>query len=359
MLFVALCASIALGQPAHAQGAQPDVQSIPVTSKQFNMKLSPDGNLLAVFEDSVIQADQPIPDFLPIHLFDLKTGKEANALSGFTDYASDVAFTPDSSRLASYHANGLIYLWDARSGKQLKSIPALPLPHRIAFLPDGKTLVVWQGGTNSILLWDTDSGYIINVLAPRLASQKDYKTKYLGSPPDWFAFADISADGKTLVTMSILGEISFWDVASGQETPVGELIKPDVKNMLQKSTPAFSPDGKLLLYADNATKAIHAIDVATRKEIASVAVKSAPIRKFFDVAKDGDTLAWAENDKGNVTLRLWSISKNASLRDIPVSTKFQNGLLQLAFTPDGRRLVLGGFAAMDNNNAIYVVSVPQ
>ena len=358
---IALCAGIVLPSPALAQGPQPvpGVRIIPVTSKQLFMKLSPDGKTVAVAEDSLIWADEPRPEYLPIHVFDVESGGEIATLTGFTDYASDLAFTPDGARLASYHANGWIYLWDVKSGRQMKAIPAMPLPHRIKFLPDGRTLLTLQGGTTTVWLWNTVSGSVTHIYGPRPASQKDLKARYLGSPPNWLVFADVSPDGKTLVTMTILGEISLWDVKNGAETPVGERMPPEAKQMLQKASPFFSPDGTLLLYSDFADRAIHVIDLATRRETASVPVGVVGSRKFFDLAPDGDTLAWVENTDSKVTVHAWSLSRNASVGDVPVSTGTDKGLPVLAFTPDGRRVVIGGFAAMDNHNAVYVADVTR
>jgi WD40 repeat protein len=290
-------------------------------------------------------------------VFDVESGRAIATLTGFTDYASDLAFTPDSARLASYHANGWIYLWDVVSGRQIKAIPAVPLPHRIKYLPDGRTLLTLQSGTLAVWLWNTASGSITHIYGPRPASQKDLKEHYLGSLPNWLAFADVSPDGKTIVTMTLMGEISLWDVKSGAETPVGERKPPEAKQMLQKASPSFSPDGKLLLYADAADHAIHVVDLATRQETASVPVGAVGTRKFFDLAPDGDTLAWVENTDGNVTVHLWSLSRQVSVGDVPVSTGTNKGQPVLAFTPDGRRVVIGGFAAMDNHNAVYVADV--
>jgi hypothetical protein len=89
----------------------------------------------------------------------------------------------------------------------------------------------------------------------------------------------------------------------------------------------------------------------------AITVNSA--RKFFDVAADGDTLAWVELTDGNVTIHQWSISGNASRGDIPVASEVDKGLPTLSFTPDGSQIVVGGYFASDSNNAIYVVDVPK
>ena len=137
-----------------AQGDQ--VRSIPVTAMLYGSVLSPDGQRVAIYENGALHNDAIELPYLPIRLIDLATGAET-LLIGSTDYATDVAFTPDGTKLASYHGNGYIFLWDVASGTEIKRIPAMPGGSgAIDFLPDGKTLAVIA--YTQLLLWDTESG---------------------------------------------------------------------------------------------------------------------------------------------------------------------------------------------------------
>ncbi|HEV3205035.1 MAG TPA: WD40 repeat domain-containing protein [Gemmataceae bacterium] len=58
-------------------------------------------------------------------------------------------FAPDGDRLATISAKGQVVVWEARSGKQITSIPAVDKrTTALAFSPDGKSLLI--GGTGPI-----------------------------------------------------------------------------------------------------------------------------------------------------------------------------------------------------------------
>src|SRR6266568_740534 len=89
--------SLSFGQSVvHAD----DVKAIPVLAQIYDFKLSPNGRIVAIFENPAIHDNKPVSQFLPIRLIDLSTGKEAATLTT-TDYAYGVAFSPDSRKLAS------------------------------------------------------------------------------------------------------------------------------------------------------------------------------------------------------------------------------------------------------------------
>ena len=65
---------------------------------------SPDGTRLAV--DSSIG----------IWLYDTTTYREIALLSPYVDWVWDVALSPDGKTVASWSADQLVYLWDAKTG---------------------------------------------------------------------------------------------------------------------------------------------------------------------------------------------------------------------------------------------------
>jgi WD40 repeat protein len=352
-LFIWFALLVGSVPPVHAQASP---RSIPVTGEAIYTRLSPDGHTVAVFEDTVLHGDQVNPQYLPIRLIDITTGKETAALSDATDYASDVAFSPDGKTLASYHQNGFIYLWNTADGKLVKTIPALPgAGVRLRFLADGKSLVTPIGGT-ALLVWSTDSGNVTAVLARRYPTYAQYKAAVMPSMSgDLIVGFDASPDGKTLAVATLFGNVYLWDIAGGQLTPLR--VAADTKPKYDVESLTFSRDGKFLVYYDLTSRSIHAWDVASQKEGATVAADS----KTIALSPDGGTVAWATRQSNEFTVSFASLSKPGNPAQVTIPLGDQKAAQpSLAFTPDGKQIVLSGLWAQDTGkNAIYVVDVPQ
>jgi WD40 repeat protein len=350
-----MCIVLVAGSVFAAQ-AQAAPRSIPVSGEAIYTRLSPDGHTVAAFENNQFHGDEVLSQYLPIRLIDLVAGKEIAALSGATDYATDVAFSPDGTQLASYHQNGFIYLWTVADGKLIRRIPAIPLPStRLRFLADGKS-VVTTGGPTVLLVWDTESGHVTSVLVRRFDTYKQFKDKVMPQSQDSFVGFDASPDGKTLAMATIFGNVFLWDIASGQETPLR--VATEARPKADVMSVVFSQDGKLLVYYDSTSKSVHVWDVASRKEIAAIPADS-PM--CIALSSNDDTVAWATRQSNQFTLSFASISKPGNPAQITISLGDQSaGVPSLAFTPDGKQVVLSGLWARDTgNNAIYVADVPQ
>src|SRR5688500_9790681 len=76
-----------------------DVQIITTQGNAMHTVISPAGNLVAAFAESVLFNNTVYPAFLPIRLISLDTGEEVAALTDVTDYTRGAAFTPDGTRL--------------------------------------------------------------------------------------------------------------------------------------------------------------------------------------------------------------------------------------------------------------------
>src|SRR5262249_19091705 len=108
--------------------------------------ISPDGKLAASGGDD------------PIRLWDLATAKEIRQFRGHQSSLSGVAFSPDGTVLASSgHQDQTVRIWEVATGKELHCLRGNAFPHGIAFLPDGRHVAL-SGNDGMLRLWDVKSG---------------------------------------------------------------------------------------------------------------------------------------------------------------------------------------------------------
>lgn len=339
--------------------ATAEIKTIPYISNQSGVELSPDGKTIATHEIGVIQGDEVIPGFLPIRLFDVETGSERSALVGHTDYAVDIAFSPDSKTLASYHFPGYIYLWNAENGTLIKEIPTTTGVTGIRFLADGKTLVMSINNPYNLmfLLLDTETGYITRVIMNRFESRDDFMN-YVDEhvPADFMSAFTVSPDEKSLIVMMASGNLFRWDAETG-EAAVLKAVEETLPVFFTRKV-IFSHDASSILYEHRDEQVIYVLDAVTGAERAVI---PAPNIYTFDLAPDNDTLVWLGNDP--VALNVVSLAQpDAPPTVIPLA--FREGVrvvgptVTLSFLPDEKRVMLGGMAKTgDPENALYVVTV--
>ena len=136
-----------------------------------------------------------------------------------------LVFSPDSREVAVIGNDRRARLYDADSGKLLRSFDQGDFVKAVAFSPDGRLLVT--GGRNdTAIVWDAATGKQLHVLK--------------GHTQDVVALA-FTPDGKMLATGSTDGTARTWDVATG--TAIGTFSGHS--NAI--ASVSFSPDGKELL----------------------------------------------------------------------------------------------------------------
>jgi WD40 repeat protein len=183
-------------------------------------------------------------------------------------FVAALAFSPDGRWLASLHQDGVLTLWDAATGQELRAWKGHEPVRlcKIAFSPDGRRLAApWHG--KSIKVWDTGDGREVFTLeghteavtgialspdGRRLATASDDSTLKVWDaesgrellalrghtgPVRGLAF---SPDGRRLASAGEDGTVKLWDTTSGQEALT---LKTDTRQVFAV---AFSPDGRRL-----------------------------------------------------------------------------------------------------------------
>jgi WD40 repeat protein len=99
-----------------------------------------------------------------IKLWDATTGRELRTMTGHTANIRATAFSPDSRLLASSGYDALVKLWDTATGREIITLNGHSLNvNTLAFSPDGK-LLVSGSDDGSARLWDVKSGETLATL---------------------------------------------------------------------------------------------------------------------------------------------------------------------------------------------------
>ena len=259
-----------------------------------------------------------------IRLWDTHTGKIKITLEGHTERVTSVAFSPEGQVLASGDLEGVIRLWNIRTGTHRM----IATPHKsvnvVAFSPDGRTIMSRED--TDFRLWDTETGQ----LKTRLEDTKQIRT------------ITFSPNGQLLVGANNK-EIRLWDAGTGK-------IKTEIKNSAWNKLLAFSPDGKTLAHAGGNDYTVQLRDSHTGElkntfsgdpeyiKMAKISTDGTPkkvdyaTKRVYTIAfsPDGGTLAVASDGE----IRLWDVETG-----IHKTTLRGLGLFyDLVFSPDGRTL---------------------
>ena len=202
-------------------------------------------------------------------------GTLQSTLSGHSDCIYGLAISPDSKTIATASYDKLIKLWDAATGKEIRTLKDhIDAIYSIAFTPDGKRLVS-GAADRSIKVWNPETG-------ERLFTMSE--------PTDGVNSIAISPDGKWIAAAGQDKTIRTWKLEDKGATLAATMIAHE--DAILKIV--YSHDGKTLLSssADRSLKLFRASDLTELKMLG----KQPDWAYAVEYSPDGSRLALGRMD---------------------------------------------------------------
>ena len=121
-------------------------------SRRFEIRdiaFTPDGHTLVAGGGALRQGGEAV-------FFDVSSGAVQRRLTGHTDLVQRIAISPDGRTLATASLDSTVILWDIQAGQPRQTLKADSLPTVVAYSSDGRLLA--GGMSSSVLVWDAQTG---------------------------------------------------------------------------------------------------------------------------------------------------------------------------------------------------------
>jgi len=287
---------------------------------------------------------------LPLNLSAQKA--ELVVQTGHSDRIGSVAFSPDGVLLASGSNDKTVKIWNAETGKQLKTLRVESFVQSVLFSPNGK-IIAASGDSDGIYFWNVEDRKLINKLTDEKGIYREMKfspdgkilascgfefvtfwdvatgkiiRKMQAQTKEYVSSVAFSPDGKTLAASGWRKTINLWNAETGSEIRAFEGLQ------FAASSIVFSPDGKELIIGSH-NKTVKTLDLATgdfkigqrhEKEVSSV-----------EISPDGKIIASGSWDK---TVKIWDKTLGKVIKTF---TGHTDNINAVKFSPDGKILVTG------------------
>lgn len=245
------------------------------------------------------------------------------ALLGHEGSVNAVALSTDGRWGASAGQDKSVRVWDLVKSNPNESVQKLE-GHadeitKLAFSPDGSLL--FSASTDKTV---------------RAWKSADWSNTVLAGHTDEVVTLAVAPNGRWLVSADLAGQLRVWDL----EAPLGTAKQQEVAHEAEIWTLVFSPDSKWMVSGSSDRNArLWSVDK-------DGLVAGAVLRGHTDQITSASFSAngkWLVTGSRDSSLRLWDLAsahpeEGARMFELPDKTSVEH----VAFTPDSKRLVIGG-----------------
>jgi len=298
---------------------------------------TPDKLLLLAFSSDGSKVIAPSDEGV-VYIWDAKTGAVCDKQQALdvamvealrSSVTTKATLSLDGGRCAwavTNRGEATISVWDILHKRSLGIVKiALPTDDLLAFppaftlSPDGRRLVT-ATAQQGIRLWDADTG------AEQVVLESSESSRNIGRDPHLF----IDLEGRRVFCSS-------YDIIQCWDAKTGKMVDPVLKNLSEYTLQATTPDGKRYAMAPQHGEFIRIFDAPTDADLAHLRMGGAKGTQLQIVAisADGSRLATTHSDGA---VRVWDTSPDESLTGL---VGHPHGLSAIAFSADGSRIATG------------------
>jgi len=302
----------------------------------FSITFSPDGKLVASASRSEVL------------VWDARNGKQLRTVVASSTHhrIEYIAFSPDGRELATFKSRESIDVWDVWSGKRKKGVGGLELVEKVKFTADWTRFVTVD--TFELAVWDVESMEKLSSI--RAEPRRDESGRVLVKK-QLFAGGNkelsVSSDGKKAAVFE--GGSLFPSVRPNREEPPFPTTRVfDLKKNVEVDSfpgiyPTYSPDSSLIaLYTEDALVLRDESSGNVVRKIPTGFPKSGFLITQWPITFSRDSKLLYFHSGESSSLRGINLENGTEFEPIPIKSSFVFGF---AVSNDGSKLAMSGFTS--------------